>query len=344
MIWMQAREDTMKAKSIVLLVMGLAAILAGPAAAQDTLGDLVAQGGYDWLAGRWVATTDEGQEVTFEQRWVLDRHAIVSSFQMGDLAYQGLIVYVPYREEILQIGADNKGGAWSGVWRDEYGTAVYRMERKQPDGEIQRAEIVHSRIDVDTLKATMYPIESNGYRASQPWATLTYKRQKAGAPQAAAPSAGWTSRMTLGDLLAQYGYDSMIGRWAGRNEQVDGEIDVQYTWALDKNAVLVEAKMGQFEYRGMITLAPSGEEVVQVGADNMGGTWKSTWTESYDGVVNRHEMRRPDGTVQRIEHVYSQIGKDGFKVTEYGVAAGGYRESGSGSATTFKRRTEMSGK
>lgn len=339
MIWMQAREDTMKAKSIVLLV-GLAAILAGPVAAQDTLGDLVAQGGYDWLAGRWVATTDEGQEVTFEQRWVLDRHAIVSEFRMGDLAYRGLIVYVPYREEIIQVGADNHGGAWEGTWRDEYGSAVHRMERKQPDGQIQRAEIVHTWVDADTMRATMYPIEPGGYRASEPWARLTYKRQKSEAPLAAAPSAGWTSRMTLGDLLAQYGYDEMIGRWAGRSEQADGAIDVEYTWTLDKNAVLVEAKMGRFEYRGMITLEPSGEEVVQVGADNMGGMWRSTWTEGYDGPVNRHEMRRPDGTVQRLEHVYRKIDRDTFKVTEYGVAPAGYRESGSRSVTTFRRHAE----
>lgn len=328
----------MKAVSMLLSAV-LMAISVSPVAAQESLGDLVAQGGYDWLIGRWVAATEDGQEVVFEQKWVLDRHAIVASFQMGDMKYHGMILFVPYREEVIQVGADNRGGAWEGSWRDEYGSAVHRMEQKQPDGDVQRMEIVHTRVDADTMKVAMYPIDSSGYRESQPWATLTYKRQKADASQKdTGQNAGWSERMTLGDLLAQYGYEWMIGKWQTPNDQADTDIDVQYRWALDRNAVLVDARMGQFEYSGMITLAPSGEEVVQVGADNMGGTWKSTWTETYDGAANRHEMRRPDGTVEKIEHVYRKVDKDRFTVTEYAVGSSGYRESSPRGETTFKRR------
>jgi len=330
----------MKAKSILLLLAVLTAILAFPAVAQDSLGDMVYQGGYDWLIGRWVATTEEGQEITFEQRWVLDRHAVVTTSQIGDMKYHGMIMFIPYREEIVQVGADNQGGAWNGTWRDEYGSAVHRMEQKRPDGEVHRMEIVHTRVDADTFKATVYSIDSSGSRASEPWATLTYKRQKADTSEAKAAdgSAGWSDRTTLGDLLAQYGYEYMIGRWQARNDEAGTDIDVQYKWALDKNAVLVDAKVGQLEYCGMITLAPSGEEVVQVGADNRGGTWKSTWSESYDGAVNRHEMLRPEGTTEKIEHVYSKIDKDSFKVKEYAVESGGYRASSPRGETTFKRR------
>lgn len=330
----------MKAKSILLLSAALTAILAFPAAAQDSLGDMVYQGGYDWLIGRWVATTEEGQQITFEQRWVLDRHAVVTTSQIGDMKYYGMIMFIPYREEIVQVGADNQGGVWTGTWRDEYGSAVHRMEQKRPDGETRRMEIVHTRVDADTFKATAYPIDSSGSRASEPWATLTYKRQKADTPEPKATdeSAAWSDRMTLGDLLAQYGYEYMIGRWQARDDDAGTDIDVQYKWALDRNAVLVDAKIDQYQYCGMIVLAPSGDEVIQFGADNRGGTWKSTWSESYDGVVNRHEMLRPNGTKETMEHVYSKIDKDSFKVKEYAVESGGYRASSPRGETTFKRR------
>ena len=185
-----------------------------------------------------------------------------------------------------------------------------------------------------------YPIDSSGSRASEPWATLTYKRQKADASEAKAADggAGWSDRTTLGDLLAQYGYEYMIGRWQARDDEAGTAIDVQYKWALDRNAVLVEAKIDRYEYWGMIALAPSGDEVIQFGADNRGGTWKSTWSESYDGAINRHEMLRPDGTRETMEHIYSKIDNDSFKVKEYTVESGGYRASSPRGETTFKRR------
>jgi hypothetical protein len=99
----------MKAKHL-LLSAALTAILAFPAGAQDSLGDMVYQGGYDWLIGKLVATTEEGQKITFEQRWVLDRHAVVTTSQIGEMKYHGMIMFIPYREEIVQVGAQ-PGGA-----------------------------------------------------------------------------------------------------------------------------------------------------------------------------------------------------------------------------------------
>ena len=33
------------------------------AAAQEKLGDLVEEAGFNWMIGRWTATTDDGQEI-----------------------------------------------------------------------------------------------------------------------------------------------------------------------------------------------------------------------------------------------------------------------------------------
>ncbi len=306
----------------------LAAISAVPAVAQQSLGDLIVEGGYDWLIGKWEATTDDGDSLVFEQKWILDRHAILVDFRMGDFQLRGMIILVPSREEILQIGADSRGGTWKGTWRDEYGSAVHTMEHTRADGEIQKAEIVHTRVDADTMKTAMYGVDSNGYRNSEPWSTLTYQRQKGASASsgAAGQDSSGSTQGPLGDLLAQNGYRWILGRWQGNDDQ-GRTSQVTYALTLDKHAGLVNVRMGSFAYHGLVMFVPAREEVIQIGADNMGGCWKGTWTEDYEGLVNRHEYVRADGSTEKMEHVYVKINDVTIKVKQYAVEAGGYRAS-----------------
>lgn len=318
----------MTVRRIFLGMIVLIVISTVPAVAQESLGDLVAQGGYDWLIGKWVATTDEGDQLVFEQKWTLDRHAIVVDFKMRDFRLAGMIIFVPSREEVIQVGADNQGGTWEGTWRDEYGSAVHAMEHTRADGEIQKAEIVHTKVDADTMKAAMYGIESTGYRASEPWSTLTYKRQK-GTSASSAPAdqgSGGSTPGKLGDLLAQNGYGWILGQWQGTDDQ-GRTSQVKYALTLDKHAGTVDVKMGSFAYHGLVMFVPSREEVIQIGADNMGGCWKGTWGEDYEGLVNRHECARADGSTENMEHVYVKINDGTVKIKQYAVEAGGYRAS-----------------
>jgi len=168
----------MSVKSVFVAILAVLAIAAIPAAAQDKLGDLVYEGGYDWILGKWAATTDEGDKIELEYKWGLDRYVILVDFKMRDFKLHGMVMLVSSREEIIQVGADNKGGTWKGTWRDDYGEAVNRMEHTRADGETMKAELVHSRVDADAMKVAMYAVEDSGYRASEAWGTLTYKRQK----------------------------------------------------------------------------------------------------------------------------------------------------------------------
>ncbi len=120
----------MKVKGILSLLVVAMAFLAIPATAQDRLGDLVAQGGYDWLIGRWVTTTEDGQESTYEQNWILDRHAIDVRFQMGDLEYKGMTAFIPYREEVIEVGADNQGGSWEGARATSMAAPSFEWSRR----------------------------------------------------------------------------------------------------------------------------------------------------------------------------------------------------------------------
>jgi hypothetical protein len=329
----------MSTKTTVLAMAILSVVCVFPAGAQENLGEMVAAGGYDWLIGKWVATTDDGGQLEFEQKWALDKHAILVDFRMGEFQMHGMIVFVPSREEIIQVAADNRGGTWKGIWSDEYGSAVHRMEHTQADGEIRKADIVHTKVDADTMKAAMYAVDGDGQRASEAWGTVTYKRQKdtSTGRTTGVSSSGGADQEKLGDLMAQYGHDWIIGKWMARN-QMDSETHVAFTWALDKHVVLVDARIGQFRYHGMVSFVPSREEVVQVGADNMGGYWKGTWTDDYDGLVNRHEVLRGDGTAQKIEHVYTKVDADSYEVKEYTVDHNGYRTSTPRGELVFKRQ------
>jgi uncharacterized protein (TIGR03067 family) len=96
--------------------------------------------------------------------------------------------------------------------------------------------------------------------------------------------------------------------------------------------------MGEFKYHGMIMFVPSREEVVQIGADNMGGTWNGTWGEDYEGAVNRNEGVEPDGTKQTMDMVFIKVDNNSFKVKTYSVDSDGYRASQASGEITFKRQ------
>lgn len=328
----------MNHRSMFLLGGVVLAILAAPGAAQETLGDLVASGGYDWIIGRWVAGADDGRAVEFAFEWALDKHMVLNRLQMGDFGYLGLITLSPAGEEAIDQGADSRGGTWKGTWSPEGDGLVRRVEHMNPDGETRKGDIVFSRVDADTLTIAIYAVESSGGRSGEPWSKLTYKRQpaKAAPVRAAAEATGRsTNYQKLGDLISEGGYEWLIGKWvAGEG---DRRYELEYTPLLDMHAARADVKIGSFQYLGMVLYVPSREEIAQIGADNLGGAWKGTWEQDNSDAVHRIEYTKPDGTRQRLEHIYVKVDNDTLEVKQYDIAAGGSRGADRGSLT-FKRQ------
>lgn len=169
----------MKVRSISLVIAVLWVISSVPAGAQETLGDLVAEFGYDWMIGKWAAASDEGQKVELEYKWILDKNAMCVNVTIGEFKYHGLIMFKASREEIVQIGADNMGATWNGTWAEDYEGAVNRNERIEADGTTQTVDLVYIKIDNNNFKVKEYLVEAGGYRASQARGELTFKRRKA---------------------------------------------------------------------------------------------------------------------------------------------------------------------
>jgi len=166
----------MNIKSLLLLGLGLLVVSTAPAAAQQSIGELVTDYGYDWLMGKWTATTDDWETVELEYKWGLDRHVILVDFKMGDFKYHGMIVFVPSREEVVQMGVDNQGGLYNGTWSDDYSGAAHSMENTKIDGTKAKSEMVHTKVDSNTMKIGVYNVDSYGYRGSSQ-GTLNMKRQ-----------------------------------------------------------------------------------------------------------------------------------------------------------------------
>ena len=147
------------------------------AGAQEKLGNLVAEAGFDWMVGRWTAKTDDGQEIEVLFRWTLDRHLATVDFKMGEYASHSMIYYDPVEQKIVEVGVDNRGGTGKGTWDIEDEKAVSKSDRRAPDGQTMKVAMLHSKVNAKTMKLAVYAIDDSGERADEPWATLDFKRQ-----------------------------------------------------------------------------------------------------------------------------------------------------------------------
>ncbi len=306
--------------SLTIVVLAACAV---PVAAQQKLGDLVAQGGYEWLMGRWVATTDQGEKVEFRYDWGMDKYIVVADTVMGNFKYHGIAMLAPNSYEAMGFGADNRGGVWKGTWSEDPAGLVNRIEHTSPDGQVRKGDIVHSKVDADTMSIAIYAVDSSGSRSSEPWTKLTYKRQTTPTTAVASTAeqgSGSSDYQTLGDVIAQGGYDWLIGKWVATKD--DRKYQLEHTPILDKHAALVNVKINDFQYCGMITYAPANQQIDQIGTDNMGRILKGTWEQGDEGAVYKIDVAKPDGTAQKIQIVYIKGDNDTLKTKEYAVEGG----------------------
>lgn len=326
----------MSARMGFLVTLASLALCTGPASAQQTLGDFVTNGGYDWIIGRWVAVEGDTQ-AEIEYKWGLDKRAVLAELKIEDFRQHGIVMLSSDTGEVVELGADNLGGSWKGDWTEDAGDLVYRVQHTGADGEVKRGHVVHTKVDADRVTIGMYVLDNNGYRNREPLVKLTYKRQPAAATPAvsAAERGTYTNYEKLGDLVSQGGYEWLAGKWLASDNE--GQYALEHAWTLDRHAMLVDLKIGRFAYHGMVFYVPAKQEIVQVGADSMGGMWKGTWSQGYDGAVHKVEYTGADGMTRKMEHVYVKSDNDTFQVKEYGVD-GGSRAAEARRTLTFKRQ------
>ena len=168
----------MDVKKRMTVMAALLIVSTAPVMAQQSLGQLISENGYDAMIGEWVAFDGSGQKYELKYQWVLDRHAVRVAAKIGEMQYEGMIVCAPYSMQITQIGADNRGGIFKGTWSEDYSGAAHRMEYVKSDGMTEKLEHVHTMVGKDTLRIREYAISSNGWRESSPRGELIFNRGK----------------------------------------------------------------------------------------------------------------------------------------------------------------------
>ena len=161
----------------MLWVTAILVIGTGSAVAQQSFRDFAKEYGYDWLAGQWTATTDEGQTIQLVYRWELDGHLVTAGLKMGEYASRSMIFYVPAEEKVIQVGVDNRGGRSKGTWEPQDDKLVFKSERVDADGEKQNIAVIYSKVDAKTMKVALHATDEDGELADEPWGTLEFKRK-----------------------------------------------------------------------------------------------------------------------------------------------------------------------
>jgi hypothetical protein len=176
----QAKRTNLK--STMLAVAAILIIATTGANAQQKLGDLVAEGGFDWIIGNWEATSDEGDKIELVYKWELDKHMVSMLLKWPDNEYRAMIFYKPTEDKIIQVTVDNKGGTGKGTWEPNGDKAVLKHEHTGSDWQTNKMGFVHSKVDDNTMKWDIHELYSSGELADYSSFTIEFKRQKQAKP------------------------------------------------------------------------------------------------------------------------------------------------------------------
>ena len=99
----------MSLRSVFVTIVIVWAVCAAPGVAQEKLGDLVASGGYDWIIGKWVATTDDGQKAQSNFDWALDKCVVLNDLRVGDFTVPGHHHVAAGRRGCVRRGRRHRG-------------------------------------------------------------------------------------------------------------------------------------------------------------------------------------------------------------------------------------------
>ena len=161
----------------VLVVLILLAVCGGHVSAKS-LGELVEEQGFSWLAGRWKTTTDDGTEILLTYRWGLDKHVVFMDFKMGDTASHGMIYYVPDEDKVVSVGLDNKGNISKGAWDITDDKLISKSQYTDSVGQVRDIAYTIKKVDAKTMSLEMFTLENGQLSDYAMWSTEFTKQKR----------------------------------------------------------------------------------------------------------------------------------------------------------------------
>ncbi|HEY5913772.1 MAG TPA: hypothetical protein VJA21_24550 [Verrucomicrobiae bacterium] len=160
-----------------LAACAVASILSFSACAQGSLETLVSDAKADWMFAKWQAETDNGDKVTLNVSWDLEKHVVVLHVKAGDTEAKGYTVIEPNAELPKYYSFDNRGSVGKGSWSMENGDLVLRVDTEVPDRGPRKTAFVFSGTSSTGLQVSMHNVESSGDLATPARMTLKFKKQ-----------------------------------------------------------------------------------------------------------------------------------------------------------------------
>jgi hypothetical protein len=161
------------------VVLGLLACMVSFAAqAQRSLESLVSEASAEWMFGQWQATSENGETVTLNISWDLEKHVTVLHLKTGNMESKGYTVMEPKSEMPKYYSFDTRGSVGKGSWNMEGGELVLRVESESADRGPWKAGFVFTGSASEGLQVRMHTIDSSGDLATPARQVFKFKKQK----------------------------------------------------------------------------------------------------------------------------------------------------------------------
>jgi hypothetical protein len=162
---------------VLNLAMVLSLTIAANAAEPNSIGNIFNAGGFDWLFGKWTATTDANEKAQAEFKLKTGGYVISIEASVGSYEYTGMAYYEPATNRIVNAGTDNKGRIFGGRWKIQGDQLALNIEQTTSDGQTAHFLRFISKVDANTMKSITYSVV-DGKRSEEPIGTLVFKREK----------------------------------------------------------------------------------------------------------------------------------------------------------------------
>src|SRR5512136_731266 len=156
----------------------LAGILSCSAHAQGSLERLVSDATAEWMFGQWEGQSENGDTVTLNVSWDLEKHVVVLQVKTGEVEAKGYTVLEPKAELPKYYSFDNRGSVGKGSWNMENGELVLRVDSESPSRGPWKAGFVFTGSASTGLQVRMHAIDGSGDLATPARASFKFKKQK----------------------------------------------------------------------------------------------------------------------------------------------------------------------
>ncbi|MGI8604775.1 MAG: hypothetical protein ACR2OZ_17535 [Verrucomicrobiales bacterium] len=128
----------------------------------ETLGQLVAAKGFEWMIGNWADKASDGQAIKLTYEWRLDKHAVAVKLESPERKSEGFMARNPKSGDVGYVAVDNRGGGALGKVTADEDKLVLKVNYQRSNGESGRLGVVHEKKDDDTMKVTLHKVEEDG--------------------------------------------------------------------------------------------------------------------------------------------------------------------------------------